>query len=156
MEKIHYPFEIELDVRDYELDAQGIVNNANYQHYFEHARHQLLRKLNLSFVGLHDDGFDWVVHKVEIDYKRPLRSGDRFRVKVAAEQQGVRFVFYQEIERVSDGQIMTIGKISSVFMQNGRPVKPPQLVLDAYNSLYPGRKNPARSGGIQENAEQAD
>lgn len=136
MGKIGYHFEIELDVRDYELDAQGIVNNANYQHYFEHARHELLRKLNLSFVGLHHAGFDWVVHRVEIDYRKPLLSGDRFKVKVAAEQQGVRFVFHQEIERVGDGAITTTARISSVFMQNGRPVRPPQLVLEAYKTLY--------------------
>ncbi|WP_114984563.1 acyl-CoA thioesterase [Cyclonatronum proteinivorum] len=138
MRDMIYPFEIELDVRDYELDAQGIVNNANYQHYFEHARHELLRKISLSFVGLHEAGFDWVVHRVEIDYKKPLRSGERFRVKVAAEQKGVRFIFHQKIERVSDGAVTTTGKISSVFMQNGRPVRPPQLVIDAYKTLYPG------------------
>ena len=31
MEK--YIFSLEMKVRDYECDLQGIVNNANYQHY---------------------------------------------------------------------------------------------------------------------------
>ena len=28
-----YIYELEMKVRDYECDLQGIVNNANYQHY---------------------------------------------------------------------------------------------------------------------------
>ena len=47
MEK--YIFELKMKVRDYECDLQGIVNNANYQHYIEHTRHEfsLLRRRQL-------------------------------------------------------------------------------------------------------------
>ena len=31
-----YIYELKMKVRDYECDLQGIVNNANYQHYLEH------------------------------------------------------------------------------------------------------------------------
>ena len=31
-----YIFETRMEVRDYECDIQGIVNNANYLHYTEH------------------------------------------------------------------------------------------------------------------------
>ena len=33
-----YIYETEMEVRDYECDIEGIVNNANYLHYFEHTR----------------------------------------------------------------------------------------------------------------------
>lgn len=36
--KNSYPFSIEMEARDYELDLQGIVNNSVYQNYIEHAR----------------------------------------------------------------------------------------------------------------------
>ena len=36
-----YIFTHEMKVRDYECDLQGIVNNANYQHYMEHSRHYI-------------------------------------------------------------------------------------------------------------------
>ena len=33
-----YVFETRMEVRDYECDIEGIVNNANYLHYTEHTR----------------------------------------------------------------------------------------------------------------------
>ncbi|MCH8569235.1 MAG: acyl-CoA thioesterase [Balneolales bacterium] len=127
-----FKFEESLAVRDYELDVQGVVNNAVYQNYFEHARHQFLKKIGLNFVDLHQRGFDAVVHKIEIQYKRPLLANDEFVVKVAVEQQGaVRFIFHQQIERKSDKAITTIAKVTAVFMTGGRPIRPPKEVTDA-------------------------
>ena len=48
-----YIFETEMEVRDYECDIQGIVNNANYLHYTEHTRHQVLVSLGVSFPHFH-------------------------------------------------------------------------------------------------------
>ena len=39
---MEYQFETRMEVRDYECDIQGIVNNANYLHYLEHTRHRFL------------------------------------------------------------------------------------------------------------------
>ena len=48
----NYIFSIEMQVRDYELDAEGIVNNANYLHYLEHTRHQFCTQNGISFAEL--------------------------------------------------------------------------------------------------------
>ena len=71
-------FELELEVRDYECDLQGIVNNAIYLNYLEHARHQLLKNIGVDIAKLHDGGCDLVITRAELDYEQPLRSGDRF------------------------------------------------------------------------------
>ena len=42
-------YELIMKVRDYECDLQGIVNNANYQHYLEQTRHEFLLSIGLSF-----------------------------------------------------------------------------------------------------------
>ena len=56
----------EMEVRDHELDAQGIVNNAHYLHYLEHARHKFLNQIELDFVGLAQRGVNLVVVRVVV------------------------------------------------------------------------------------------
>lgn len=127
-----YDFELELSVRDYELDTQGVVNNSVYQNYIEHARHEFLKHIRLNFNDLHEQGTDAVVHKIEMEYKRPLTGDDEFVVRTRAEQDGnVRFVFIQDIYRKSDDQLVFKGKVTAVFMSNGRPIRPPDQVVNA-------------------------
>ena len=66
-------------MRDYECDIQGVVNHANYLHYFEHTRHLYLNKLGKSFLDWHKEGFDLMVSNISIDYKQSLKSGDTFK-----------------------------------------------------------------------------
>ena len=115
-----YKFCHEMKVRDYECDLQGIVNNANYQHYMEHSRHELLTKLGVNFGKLHEDGIDAMVAKITIEYKIPLRSGDRFVVGINLERQGPKIVFYQDIYRLSDEKLCTKGVVETICVENGR------------------------------------
>jgi acyl-CoA thioester hydrolase len=122
-------FSVDFRVRDYECDLQGVVNNANYQHYLEHARHEYLLSRDVSFSRLHDEGIDLIVTRVEIDYKSPLRSGDSFVVRLRVEREGnVRFVFFQEILRIPDDKLVVKAKVTGVATKKGRPVSPQFLV----------------------------
>ena len=115
-----YIYELKMKVRDYECDLQGIVNNANYQHYMEHSRHELLEKLGVNFGKLHEDGIDAMVAKITIEYKIPLRSGDKFIVGINMKRQGPKIVFYQDIYRLSDGKLCTKGEVDTICVENGR------------------------------------
>lgn len=127
-----YHTELNFSVRDYELDSQGIVNNSVYQNYLEHARHEYLKEIGLNFNELNKQGTDPVVHKVEMEYKRPLTGDDEFIVRTRAEQEGnVRFVFFQDIFRKEDNELVLKGKVTTVFIQNGRPIRPPKEVGEA-------------------------
>ena len=66
---MNYIYELPMKVRDYECDLQGIVNNANYQHYLEHTRHEFLLSAGVSFAGLHEQGVDPVVAREEGGYQ---------------------------------------------------------------------------------------
>ena len=120
MNQENYIFMHEMKVRDYECDLQGIVNNANYQHYMEHSRHEFLETLGVNFGKLHDDGIDAMVSKITIEYKLPLRSGDRFVIGINLQRQGPRIVFYQDIFRKSDGKLCTRGVVETICVENGR------------------------------------
>jgi YbgC/YbaW family acyl-CoA thioester hydrolase len=64
-----YIFETKMEVRDYECDIEGIVNNANYLHYMEHTRHLFLKECGLSFAEMHNKGVDAVVARMNLQYK---------------------------------------------------------------------------------------
>ena len=115
-----YKFTHKMKVRDYECDLQGIVNNANYQHYMEHSRHELLSKLGVNFGKLHEDGIDAMVAKITIEYKIPLRSGDKFVVGINLDRKGPKIIFYQDIYRLSDGKLCTKGIVETICVENGR------------------------------------
>lgn len=117
---MEYIFEYKFEVRDYECDAQGIVNNANYQHYMEHARHRFIQTVNLDFMELTNAGIILVVAKAELQYKDSLRSNDEFVCRLNVEKEGIRYIFYEDIYRLSDNKLCTKGRFEIVAKINGR------------------------------------
>lgn len=115
-----YTYELEMKVRDYECDIQGIVNNSCYQNYLEHARHEFLIANNVSFAELHNRGVDAVVARVEMAFKTPLKPGDCFIVKLKVQKEGPKYVFHQAIFRKSDMKLSLKGKVDTVVLINGR------------------------------------
>ena len=115
-----YIFETRMMLRDYECDIEGIVNNANYLHYAEHTRHLFLRRCGLSFADMHRRGTDAVVARMNLQYKIPLRSDDEFISRLALKKEGLRYVFYQDIFRASDGKLCFRGVIDVVCLVNGK------------------------------------
>ncbi|WP_294457390.1 thioesterase family protein [uncultured Bacteroides sp.] len=115
-----YIFELQMKVRDYECDLQGIVNNANYQHYIEHTRHEFLSSLGVSFARLHDEGIDPVVARLNMAFKTPLKSGDEFISKLYIKKEGIKYVFYQDIFRLPDMKPVIKATVETVCVINGR------------------------------------
>lgn len=109
-----------MKVRDYECDLQGIVNNANYQHYLEHTRHEFLSSVGASFAALHQQGVDPVVARISMAFKTPLKSGDEFLSKLSLKKEGIKYVFYQDIYRKSDGKVVLKAVVETVCLVNGR------------------------------------
>ena len=122
-------FQLNMSVRDYECDIQGIVNNSVYQNYLEHARHEFLKSKNIDFAKLAQAGINLVVVRAELDYKYPLRSGDKFYVQVTVTKESrIKFAFIQTIYRTEDDKLILKGKIiGTALSQTGRPTIPEEL-----------------------------
>lgn len=121
-------FEIELAVRDYECDLQGVVNNSVYLNYLEHARHDCLQRLGFDFAELHRQGCDLVVTRMEVDYRAALRPGDRFAVRTRLRRHSrLRFAFEQAIHRLPDHRVMLSALVIGTGVIDGKPGLPAQL-----------------------------
>lgn len=121
---------LQIAVRDYECDLQGVVNNAVYQNYLEHARHEFLKAHHLDFAALAKAGVNLVVVRAELDYKSPLTSGDEFVVQTRLEKLSrLKLAFHQTITRLSDRKLMLAAVIVGTGVNNqGRPYLPDQLL----------------------------
>ena len=116
-------FSIALEVRDYECDMQGIVNNAVYQNYLEWARHCYLRSRGLDFADLTKRGIIVVVIRSELDYLRSLKSGDNFTITVSTRKASrLKMVFDQNILLSPDNQQVVKASITATCInERNRP-----------------------------------
>ncbi len=131
-----YAYELKMKVRDYECDMEGIVNNANYQHFMEHTRHEFLLEAGISFAEMLEQNIVSVVARITIDYKTPLRSRDEFISCLNIKQEGIRYVFYQDIYRASDMKLAAKGKVDVVCLVDGKLSRCPELE-EKLKAYYP-------------------
>jgi len=124
-----YRFKLDLKVRDYECDVQGIVNNAVYQNYLEHCRHEFLLAAGIDFNRLTREKIFLVVVRAELDYKVPLRGGDAFWIGLNLERVSpLRFVFLQDIYRREDLRLaLSARTVGTALNERGRPELPAEL-----------------------------
>jgi acyl-CoA thioester hydrolase len=118
-QKEQYIYEMPLKVRDYEVDSQGIVNNANYLHYLEHTRHEFCQEHGVSFRDMQADGIDPVVSKIEISYLTPLHLAETMTSCLRLERRGARFLFYQDIFNAEGKQVVK-ATVTIVSLENGK------------------------------------
>lgn len=100
---------IELDVRYYETDGQGVVHHANYFKYFELARVEMLKAAGHDYADLERDGVFLVVHSVGAKFMRPARFGDKLRIVTTVDKATPariehRYDVFIDSMKVAEGQ----------------------------------------------------
>lgn len=127
---MNFKFVEHFKVRDYECDSQGIVNNAVYLNYLEHARHVFLLSKGVDVPELSKQGLNLVVIRAELDYKKSLISNDDFYIGINFSMKDrVRFQFNQSIFRSRDNALALEAVILGTGVnEQGRPKVPKDIV----------------------------
>jgi acyl-CoA thioester hydrolase len=132
-----------LQVRTYECDSYGHVNNANYLNYLEYARYEFLRAIGFDYPMVVKAGYGVYVARIEIDYKKPALTDDELAIKSWPVKKGaVSGVIAQEIRRGED--LIAAAKVTWAFVDSqGLPAKIPA------EWDLPGLKPEANNGPVR-------
>ena len=125
-EMIGYPYVIEVPVRWRDIDAFRHVNNAAIVSYLEIARAEMWHE---RFRGSDAMDIPFVIAKLEVDYKRPIKLYDEVVVGLrAADIAGSSFAFEYLIE--AQGLTAVVARTLQVCIRHetGRPIRVPEEV----------------------------
>jgi YbgC/YbaW family acyl-CoA thioester hydrolase len=89
-------FEYKLNVRGYELDSYGHVNNAVYLNYFEQARWEIFQQLDLLNY-FRDNCLFLVVTEMQIRYSREVTLFDELAIVTRVKLESPYLVFNQKM-----------------------------------------------------------
>jgi len=130
-------FETVMSVRPDDIDMNQHVHASRYQDYVLAARYdQMARCYRMGMEEFLAQGLGWFVKAVQMEYRRPLRMGDTFRVRTRVEsfrREGVRIGF--EILREPQGKLCCHGwcDYTLVALNTGRPTAMPEEIVARYS-----------------------
>jgi acyl-CoA thioester hydrolase len=127
MERANFKFHTQLRVRNYEVDWQGIVHNANYLLYFEVGRIEYLKRVGVavSLEAIRNDARVDLVRN-EINYLKPARFDALLNVHARISYiKNTSFAFEGMLEEASTGEVIAENVAVHVWLdpRDGSPTR---------------------------------
>jgi len=123
------PYKYLTEVRGYELDSFGHVNNATYLNYTEQARWNILKESGFlnDFIK---SGMFLVVVETTIRYVRELKMFDSIEITTTLKQEPPYLIFYQEIFNKTTNEKSAKAKTKTLLINKERITQdlPPELI----------------------------
>ncbi|MEI6173516.1 MAG: acyl-CoA thioesterase [Bacteroidota bacterium] len=116
--------------RGYELDSYGHINNSVYLNYFEHARWEFFREMDL-YQFLKDQGNLPVVTDVHIRYQREIKLFDVLTIESFCFQEKPYLIFQQKIINKATSMTSARATTKLIFLDADKiPKDVPAEILD--------------------------
>jgi acyl-CoA thioester hydrolase len=114
------PFTFQVRVYYEDTDRGGVVYYANYLRYFERARSEWLRSLDVNQEQLAAaEGIGFVVVRAEIDFKAGARLDDLLSVTVRMVEKKKTYLWLEQEARLADGQVCAAARIQVACVRHG-------------------------------------
>lgn len=119
-----------LQVRSYEIDSLGHVNNAVYMNYFELARIDYFKQIGFDLRGMFKTGYTFVLAESHVKFRLPSFIDETLMIESELKIEKIRLRFEQTIRRESS--IVATGDNMLVTLDTrGRPCTPPAGLVES-------------------------
>jgi len=120
MKKVILSEKAEITPRFSEVDSLGIVWHGNYLKYFEDGREAFGAKYNLGYLDVFNQGFVTPLVKINCDFKKILKYGDKAIVEVYyIDSEAAKITFKYLILKQGTDEVIATGESVQVFL-NGK------------------------------------
>ena len=133
-----YSHQTHIRVRYGETDRMGYVYYGNYPLYYEIARVESLRSVDISYKNMEDNGVQMPVLSLQIKYIRPAFYDDLLTIKTDIRNMPAsRIEFHHEIFN-EQGILINVGRVELVFVsvQTGKPCRCPENVRNKLQKYF--------------------
>ena len=129
--------QVEVRVRYSETDQMGVVYHGNYVPYFEIGRVEWLKNQGVSYKEMEQSGIALPIVSMTINYKKSARYDELLTVHTNFKSQtSVKIEFDCAIYNEAN-ELLTTAYFLLVFVsvKTGRPIAPPDYILDIVKKL---------------------
>ncbi len=133
-----YIAETKLRVRYGETDQMGVVYHGNYALYFEIARTESLRQIDVTYRELEESGIMMPVVNLNINFKKPAKYDDLLTIKaIFKTMPTIKSIVDYEVCNEQE-ELLCTGQTTLVFvdMKTNKVTKCPEMLLAKFATYF--------------------